>query len=73
MLLFNDLTGTIPESIVQLTKLTDLRLSWNQLTGTIPSKIGLLTKLEILDLSINSDRSGVCQCNEAVDVALYLQ
>ena len=50
--------GTIPQSIVGLTKLTSLCLSYNrhfssdyrQLTGTIPNELGRLTELNFLSL-----------------------
>ena len=49
----HQLTGSIPESIGNLTKLEGLRLEDNQLTGSIPESIGNLTKLEVLRLSEN--------------------
>lgn len=42
----NNLTGTIPSSIGNLTALTSLDLSENNLTGTIPNEIGNLVNLE---------------------------
>ena len=42
-LTYNDLTGSIPESIGKLTALTDLDLSFNHLNGSIPDSIGQLT------------------------------
>ncbi|MCH2406317.1 MAG: leucine-rich repeat domain-containing protein, partial [Nitrosopumilus sp.] len=50
----NQLTGSIPSEICNLTNLTELNLSNNQFTGSFPSEIGNLTNLEILDLSRNS-------------------
>jgi len=41
----NQLTGSIPSEIGNLTNLTKLYLSDNQLTGSIPSEIGNLTNL----------------------------
>ena len=48
------LTGTIPESIGDLTDLETLDLSNNNLTGVIPESIGNLTNLTTLDLSGNN-------------------
>ncbi|GMP49950.1 hypothetical protein CsSME_00016756 [Camellia sinensis var. sinensis] len=52
-LLSCNLTGSIPEEIGTLSKLTDLYLSRNNLEGLIPSSIGQLTNLTHLDLSSN--------------------
>ena len=50
----NNLRGTIPSSICNLTKLNGLGLNSNQLSGTIPNMIGNLTNLTFdLDLSYN--------------------
>ena len=46
----NQLTGTIPPEIGNLTNLTYLVLVGNQLTGEIPSEIGNLTNLTSLQL-----------------------
>ncbi|KAI8013059.1 MDIS1-interacting receptor like kinase 2 [Camellia lanceoleosa] len=48
-----NLTGSIPEEIGTLSKLTNLYLSRNNLEGLIPSSIGQLTNLTWLDLSSN--------------------
>jgi len=50
ILSYSDLTGTLPNSLVNLTGLTELDLHNNQLTGTIPT---LPTGLTLLDLSYN--------------------
>jgi Leucine-rich repeat (LRR) protein len=47
----NQLSGTIPVEIGNLTGLVNLSLATNQLGGTIPSEIGNLTRLEALYLS----------------------
>ena len=49
----NNLIGTIPAVLGDLTGLTDLNLSGNQLTGSIPAEIGSLTALQKIDLSYN--------------------
>ena len=50
---YNDLTGSIPPEIGNLTNLYSLYLNNNQLTGEIPSEIGNLTNLNYLYLSHN--------------------
>ncbi len=47
------MTGTIPESLYNLTELTNLRLDDNQLSGTISKEIGNLKKLTDLLLRYN--------------------
>ncbi|MBR1542986.1 MAG: leucine-rich repeat domain-containing protein [Bacteroidaceae bacterium] len=47
-------SGTIPESIGDLTDLQSLDLSYNSLTGVIPESIGNLTNLTDLNLSGNN-------------------
>jgi len=49
----NQLTGSIPPEIGNLTNLTFLDLGNNQLTGEIPSEMGNLTNLTFLDLGNN--------------------
>ena len=50
---YNELTGTIPETLGQLNNLKTLILSRNGLTGTIPETLGQLNNLESLNLSGN--------------------
>ena len=51
----NELSGTIPTELVQLTSLTNLFLNRNKdLTGPIPSQLGQLTALKLLYLNNNS-------------------
>ncbi|KAM7469760.1 hypothetical protein LguiA_007943 [Lonicera macranthoides] len=47
------LTGQIPNWLMELTKLEVLDLSFNKLTGSIPSWFGRLPNLFYLDLSVN--------------------
>ena len=50
----NDLSGTIPASLGNLTHLNWLFLAVNNLTGTIPASLGNLTNLRWLSLSWNN-------------------
>jgi Leucine-rich repeat (LRR) protein len=49
----NQLSGTIPSELGQLTSLQYLYLA-NNLTGTIPSELGELTSLLQIDLEYNN-------------------
>ena len=51
--LWNNLKGTIPTELSNLSKLKILYLARNKLYGTIPTEIGLLTDLEYLGLHHN--------------------
>ena len=50
---FNNLTGSIPADVGNLTALTSLDLGYNGLTGGIPSALGSLTRLQNLNLNDN--------------------
>ncbi|XP_059438783.1 receptor-like protein EIX2 [Corylus avellana] len=50
---FNQLNGTIPESIGKLSMLVSLNLNDNQMSGTIPESIGKLSMLVSLNLAHN--------------------
>ena len=50
----NNLTGTLPPELGDLTQLKRLVLDDNQLTGSIPPALGRLSQLTMLDLSKNS-------------------
>jgi hypothetical protein len=49
----NQLTGSIPTELGNLTNLEELWLSYNQLTGSIPSELGNLGNLTLLNLNSN--------------------
>lgn len=51
---FNNLIGTIPPEIINLTELKHLILHDNQLTGNIPSFLGGLSNLETLTIQWNN-------------------
>ncbi|KAG8363733.1 hypothetical protein BUALT_Bualt19G0053000 [Buddleja alternifolia] len=51
---FNHLTGHIPESISNLSKLTEITLRSNKFTGPIPKSLGNLSLLRVLILTGNS-------------------
>ena len=51
----NELTGSIPPELGNLTNLIELILRENQLSGNIPSEIGSLTNLIFLDLYSKND------------------
>ena len=53
----NDLTGSIPTELGDLSNLTDLWLSSNDLTGSIPVELGMLDNLKQLSLK-NNELSG---------------
>ncbi len=52
-LLANDLSGTLPPEIGDLSELTDLLLSYNDIGGNIPPELGNLTNLATLRLDDN--------------------
>ncbi|KAJ0957944.1 putative non-specific serine/threonine protein kinase [Helianthus annuus] len=49
----NNITGEIPDVLMNLVGLNNLNLSRNQLKGQIPRMIGNLSNIESLDLSMN--------------------
>jgi len=53
----SNLSGSIPESIGNLTYLEQINISGNHLSGSIPESIGKLTKLKLLALG-NNELSG---------------
>ena len=53
MVIFDEMTGTVPPEIGNLTNLTRLYLGVSALTGELPGEIGNLSKLEILEIGPN--------------------
>ncbi|WP_299313033.1 hypothetical protein [uncultured Aquimarina sp.] len=49
----NNLEGSMPATITNLTSLVSLRLAYNKLSGSLPSSIGALQSLEDLYLNFN--------------------
>ena len=49
----NNLVGTLPAELGNLTSLTDLNLNGNKLSGEIPASLGNLTSLTRLDMNRN--------------------
>ncbi len=52
-LFHNNLSGTIPESIVKLVHLKKLNLAFNSISGELPNGLGLLKELRVLKLEMN--------------------
>jgi PKD repeat protein/Leucine-rich repeat (LRR) protein len=50
----NNLVGTLPAAIGDLTALTSLELYWNNLSGPLPSSLGNLTALQTLAMDGNN-------------------
>jgi len=50
---YNAISGTIPDSLLQLSFLQDLNISNNQLSGHLPENFSNLSRLESLNLSSN--------------------
>lgn len=51
---FNDLSGTLPAKLGDLSQLERLSLYFNRISGNIPTEIGNLANLTYLDISANS-------------------
>lgn len=60
-LMGNRLSGEIPASIGNLTKLFEIALEWNRLGGTIPPSIVNCQKLQNLDISQNKLNGSIPQ------------
>ncbi|PIN13605.1 Serine/threonine protein kinase [Handroanthus impetiginosus] len=55
----NNITGTIPRSVGNLTKLQIFYVSYNKLIGIIPKEIGNLHNLDVLYLAVNNLRGSI--------------
>ena len=55
----NNLTGSLPAALGDLTGLQYLNINWNSVTGSIPATIGNLTNLTVLRLARNELSGGV--------------
>lgn len=55
----NNLTGSLPAQLADLSRLTELNVRDNQLSGALPAGIGSLSSLIILDLSNNQFSGGL--------------
>jgi len=53
LLVANNLTGSLPASLSQLTELTVLNLSFNQIASNIPDELSTIAGLSTLDLQSN--------------------
>ena len=47
-LFHNNLTGTLPESIIKLVHLRKFNLAFNSISGELPNGLGLLKELRVL-------------------------
>ena len=50
----NNLSGTLPSSLKNLTSIYHLYLNSNNLTGTIPQELSMMSNLHVIDLSRNN-------------------
>lgn len=48
-----DLTGTIPNELLDLSSITAIIFDYNSLVGTLPVNIGILTVLDYLSVTSN--------------------
>ncbi|KAK9664157.1 hypothetical protein RND81_14G022800 [Saponaria officinalis] len=68
----NNLVGTIPEELTNMSALFALNLSFNHLTGHIPENIGNLKTVESLDLSNNHLSGTIPQSLASISWISYL-
>ena len=70
----NNLVGTIPDEIGNLTALTSLDLSSNSLSGAIPAGIGQCASLQFFEATVNELSSipdELAQCTQLIQISLY--
>ena len=68
----NNLTGTLPESLGDLTSLGRIQLDTNAITGNIPESIGNITGLNYLELNDNSLTGAIPESIAELTSMLYL-
>ncbi|KAI7725328.1 hypothetical protein M8C21_029676 [Ambrosia artemisiifolia] len=68
----NNITGEIPDVLMNLVGLKNLNLSRNQLKGQIPRMIGNLSQIESLDLSTNMLSGRIPQSLTSLNFLSYL-
>ncbi|KAM0042335.1 putative endo-polygalacturonase [Helianthus debilis subsp. tardiflorus] len=68
----NNITGEIPDVLINLIRLNSLNLSSNQLKGQIPRMIGNLSQIESLDLSMNMLSGHIPQSLSSLNFLSYL-
>ncbi|KAM0015350.1 putative leucine-rich repeat domain superfamily [Helianthus debilis subsp. tardiflorus] len=68
----NNITGEIPDVLMNLVELKNLNLSKNQLKGQIPRSIGNLSQIESLDLSMNRLSGHIPQSFTSLNFLSYL-
>ena len=69
----NDLSGTIPNDLVNIRYLKELDLHGNHLTGILPSTIGDLTEMDSIDLSDNMISGSIPEEWGQIEGLLYLK
>ncbi|KAL8258068.1 hypothetical protein R6Q59_030109 [Mikania micrantha] len=68
----NNITGEIPDALMNLVRLKNLNLSRNQLKGHVPMRIGNLNQMESLDLSMNKLSGQIPQSLTSLNFLSYL-
>ncbi|KAL8258001.1 hypothetical protein R6Q59_030042 [Mikania micrantha] len=68
----NNITGEIPNALMNLVGMKNLNLSRNQLKGPVPMRIGNLNQMESLDLSMNMLSGQIPQSLTSLNFLSYL-